>query len=105
MFHVSCETAALNHEVIDDPVKNRAVVEAIRDIRQEILHRLRSIVCVELQGHGADSGGHQDMRSWHEYLRGLHREAASYLRWRVVAMPNFCGKWECSHAKLDAQLV
>ena len=86
-------------------MKNRAVVEAIRDIRQEILHRLRSIVCVELQGHGADSGGHQDMRSWHEYLRGLHREAASYLRWRVVAMPNFCGKWECSHAKLDAQLV
>src|SRR3546814_19512741 len=38
LFHVGIETAALDHEVIDDPVKTSAVVEAFFYVSQEAFY-------------------------------------------------------------------
>ena len=50
LVHLGIETAALDHEGGDDPVKNGAVKKAVFDVLQKIGHRIRSLVRVQLQG-------------------------------------------------------
>ena len=40
LSHVGVETASLNHEVVDDPMKDGAVVEAVVNVRQKVFYCL-----------------------------------------------------------------
>src|SRR3954451_9518262 len=48
--------AALDHEVLDDPVEDHAVVEAVARELQEVVHRLGRVLVEQLDGHGAVVG-------------------------------------------------
>ena len=60
LFHVRSKSSSLNHEIINDAVKNGAVIESVRHVGQEVLDRLGRMLCVELQSDRANGGGHQD---------------------------------------------
>ena len=40
LSHVGVETASLNHEIVDDPMKDGAVVEAVVYVGQKVFYRL-----------------------------------------------------------------
>src|SRR5258708_7625796 len=62
LAHVGLEAAALDHESVDDAVKDRAVVEPALRVLQEIRHRLGGLVGVELEREGAHAGFEFDAR-------------------------------------------
>ena len=63
-FHVASVIAAtLDHEVIDDAVKNQAVVMAVAHIRQKILYGVGCFVGVQLNHKLSRAGGEFDLRS------------------------------------------
>ena len=41
LLHVNRQPAALNHEIADDAVKNRAVVKPFARVAQHVFHRFR----------------------------------------------------------------
>ena len=55
-LHVCCETAALNHESFDDPVKNRAVVKTTFYITDKIHRRFRRGLGIEFEDNGPHAG-------------------------------------------------
>ena len=48
LFHVSVETAALNHEVVYNPVKDSAIVETVSSVFEEIGNSFRRLFSVQL---------------------------------------------------------
>jgi len=69
LFHVGGKSATLNHKVVDDAVKNSAVIEAVCYVREEVINGLRRVVPIELERHGPDGGRHQYLCCWHGNLR------------------------------------
>ena len=61
LLHAGLETAALDHEILDDAVKDRAVVRLVIHIGKEILDRLRRFVCVQFDGDRAETGLEHDV--------------------------------------------
>src|SRR6266581_4287012 len=57
LAHVGLETAALDHEAVDDAVKDRAVIEPALRVLQKIRYRLGGLVGVELEREGARPPG------------------------------------------------
>ena len=63
-FHVASVIAAtLDHEVIDDAVKNQAVVMAVAHISQKILYGVGCFVGVQLNHKLSRAGGEFNLRS------------------------------------------
>ena len=60
LLHVAREAAALDHEVGDDAVEDRAVVVAVFDVLEKVLHRLRGLVRIEFRLHLAEAGLDRD---------------------------------------------
>jgi hypothetical protein len=53
---VRIETAALDHEAVDDTVENETVVKAVLHILQEIGHSFWRLVGVKFDAYRADAG-------------------------------------------------
>ena len=49
VLHLRIQAATLDHEVINDPVKNGAVVMAAGYVAREIFHGRRGLVRIQLQ--------------------------------------------------------
>ncbi len=60
--HVRREAAALDHEIRDDAMEDGAVEETRLDVLEEVLHGLRGLVGVDLDGEIALVRLEQDMR-------------------------------------------
>src|SRR6266704_2156600 len=56
LAHSRLEAAALDHEAVDDAVKDRAVIEPALRVLQKIRYRLGGLVGVELEREGAHAG-------------------------------------------------
>ena len=55
LLEVCVETAALDHESVDDPVKDGAAVEAVFNVGEKICDRAWCLRCIELN-HDASHG-------------------------------------------------
>ena len=62
LLHVGRESATLDHEVLDHPVEDGAVVVAVGNILQEVFHRERRLGSVELRGDCTQAGLDDDDR-------------------------------------------
>ena len=60
LLHARLEAAALDHEVRDDAVEDGAVVELVIDVGEEVLHRDRRLVRVQLDLDRAQRRFHDD---------------------------------------------
>src|SRR5712692_2744025 len=62
LAHSGLESAALNHETVDDPMKYRAIVETTLGVLKKIRDRLGSLVGIELERKTAHAGLEFDAR-------------------------------------------
>ena len=62
LLHVGREAAALDHEVTDHTMKNRAVVEAFLSVLQKVLHGVRRVIRLQFKHDHAHAGAHFHLR-------------------------------------------
>src|SRR5262245_4607767 len=78
LFEFRGESSALNHEAGNDPVENRAVIEAVLGVAQEVLDRLRRLVGIELDDNGTGIGLQFNLRIRREYQCGEEQSECKY---------------------------
>jgi hypothetical protein len=62
LLHARLEAAALDHEAVDDAVEDRAVVEAVLDVLEEVGSGLRRLLGIQFDEDRALVGLHLDDR-------------------------------------------